>query len=117
MLIATSCVGTGIDGLQNVCDRIIINTLPWTYAEFQQLKGRIHRQGQQSDHVDIVIPLTYAMINGDRWSWCDSKWNRIQFKKSIADAAIDGVIPEGHLRTPAQAYQDSIDFLHNPLNC
>jgi hypothetical protein len=32
--------------------------------------------------------------------------HRLRFKKSIADAAVDGVVPEGHLRTPAQAYQD-----------
>ena len=111
VLIATSCLSTGVDGLQNVCDRIIINTLPWTHAEFEQLKGRIYRQGQQSDYVDIIIPLTYAMINGERWSWCDSRWKRIQFKKSIADAAVDGIIPEGHLRTPAQAYQDTMKWI------
>lgn len=36
---------------------------------------------------------------------------RLRFKKSIADAAVDGVVPEGHLRTPAQAYQDVITWL------
>lgn len=111
ILIATSCIGTGVDGLQNVCNRIIINTLPWTNAEFEQLKGRVYRQGQRSDNVDIIIPLTYAFINGERWSWCDSKWKRIQFKKSISDAAVDGVIPEGHLRTLSQAYQDVMKWL------
>ena len=111
ILIASSCLGTGIDGLQHVCNRIIINTLPWTHAEFEQLKGRIYRQGQKSDYVDIIVPLTYASINGERWSWCDSRWNRILFKKSIADAAVDGIIPEGHLRTPAQAYQDTMNWL------
>ena len=49
VLIATSCIGTGVDGLQNVCDRIIINTLPWTNAEFEQLKGRVYRQGQKKN--------------------------------------------------------------------
>ncbi len=111
VLIASSCLGTGIDGLQHVCNRIIINTLPWTHAEFEQLKGRVYRQGQKSDHVDIIVPLTYANVNGERWSWCDSRWKRILFKKSIADAAVDGVIPEGHLRTPAQAYQDAMNWL------
>jgi hypothetical protein len=111
VLIASSCLGTGVDGLQHVCNRIIINTLPWTHAEFEQLKGRVYRQGQKSDHVDIIVPLTYANINGEQWSWCDSRWKRILFKKSIADAAVDGVIPEGHLRTPAQAYQDTMNWL------
>src|SRR5260370_17403692 len=36
---------------------------------------------------------------------------RLRFKKSIADAAVDGVVPEGHLRTPAQAYQDVMAWL------
>jgi hypothetical protein len=36
---------------------------------------------------------------------------RLRFKKSIADAAVDGVVPEGHLWTPAQAYQDVIAWL------
>jgi hypothetical protein len=84
--------------------------LPWTHAEFEQLIGRIYRQGQQNP-VTIVIPLTYAHVNGDRWSWCDSKMQRLRFKKSIADAAVDGIVPEGHLRTPAQAYQDVMAWL------
>jgi hypothetical protein len=112
VLIATSCIGTGVDGLQGVCNRIIVNTLPWTHAEFEQLKGRIYRQGQKSNNVDIIVPLTYMTVNGKRWSWCiDSRWKRIQFKKSIADAAVDGVIPEGHLRTPAQALRDATLWL------
>jgi hypothetical protein len=36
---------------------------------------------------------------------------RLRFKKSIADAAVDGIVPEGHLRTPAQAYQDVMAWL------
>ena len=51
------------------------------------------------------------MVNGQRWSWCESKMQRLAFKKSIADAAVDGVVPEGHLRSPAQAYQDVMAWL------
>jgi hypothetical protein len=111
VLIASSAVATGVDGLQRVCDRLIVNVLPWTAAEFEQLRGRIHRQGQQSDKVTVVVPLTYADVDGERWSWCESKMKRLDFKKSIADAAVDGVVPEGHLRTPAQAYQDVMSWL------
>ncbi len=110
VLIGSSAVATGVDGLQQVCNKLIINVLPWTHAEFEQLIGRIYRQGQQNP-VTIVIPLTYAHVNGDRWSWCDSKMQRLRFKKSIADAAVDGIVPEGHLRTPAQAYQDVMAWL------
>ena len=111
VLIGSSAIGTGVDGLQHVCSRLIINVLPWTAAAYEQLKGRIYRQGQKSDRVQIIVPVTYADVDGERWSWCDSKLNRIKFKKSVADAAVDGVVPEGHLRTPGQAYQDIMQWL------
>ena len=65
-LIGSSAIGTGIDGLQDVGGRIIINVLPWTTAEFDQLKGRIYRQGQRDDKVQMIIPLTYAEVGGER---------------------------------------------------
>ncbi len=112
VLIATAAIGTGVDGLQRVCNRLIINVLPWTRAEYDQLLGRIYRQNQVSKkEVAVIIPVTYAEVNGQRWSWCESKMQRLDFKKSIADAAVDGVVPEGHLRTAAQAYQDVIAWL------
>jgi hypothetical protein len=112
VLIATAAIGTGVDGLQHVCNRLIINVLRWTRAEFDQLLGRIYRQGQLSkEEVTVIIPLTFAHVNGQRWSWCESKMQRLAFKKSIADAAVDGVVPEGHLRSPAQALQDVTAWL------
>ncbi len=111
VLIGSSAIGTGIDRLQHVCNNLIINVLPWTHAEFEQLKGRLYRQGQAQHKVTMVIPLTSAEVNGERWSWCESKMQRLHFKKSVADAAVDGVVPEGHLRTPAEAYQDVMRWL------
>ena len=37
--------------------------------------------------------------------------HRLAFKKSIADAAVDGVVPEGQLRSPQQALQDVMAWL------
>ncbi|WP_167594328.1 zinc-ribbon domain-containing protein [Corallococcus coralloides] len=111
VLIGTASIGTGVDGLQFVCNRLIVNVLPWTNAEFEQLKGRIYRQGQGERDVTLVLPLTYAELPGGRWSWCGSKMDRLNFKKSVADAAVDGVVPEGHLRTPEQAYQDVMSWM------
>lgn len=111
VLIASSRIGTGVNGLQHVCQKLIINALPWTNAEYEQLVGRLFRQGSRFDRVDVIIPVTFAMVNGQRWSYCESKLHRLQYKKSIADAAVDGVVPEGNLRTPAQAQQDVMDWL------
>src|SRR5260370_7420787 len=51
------------------------------------------------------------MVNGQRCSWGESQMQRLAFQKSIADAAVDGVVPVGHLRSPAQAYQDVMAWL------
>jgi superfamily II DNA or RNA helicase len=111
VLIASSRVGTGVNGLQYVCQKLIINALPWTNAEYEQLVGRLFRQGSRFDKVEVIIPVTFAIVNGQRWSYCESKLHRLEYKKSIADAAVDGVVPEGNLRTPAQAQQDVMDWL------
>ena len=111
VLIASSRVSTGVDGLQHVCDKLIINSLPWTNAEYEQLRARVWRQGSTFEKVTVVIPVTYAYVNGERWSYCESKLHRLEYKKSIADAAVDGVVPEGNLRTPAQAQQDIMGWL------
>lgn len=111
VLIASSRIGTGVNGLQYVCNKLIINSLPWTNAEYEQLVGRLYRQGSNFDKVRVIIPVTFAMIKGERWSYCESKLHRLEYKKSIADAAVDGVVPEGNLRTPAQAQQDIMDWL------
>ncbi len=111
VLIASSRIGTGVNGLQYVCKKLIINSLPWTNAEYEQLIGRLFRQGSRFDKVEVIIPVTFAKVKGDRWSYCESKLHRLEYKKSIADAAVDGVVPEGNLRTPAQAQQDIMDWL------
>ncbi len=111
VLIASSRIGTGVDGLQHVCAKLIINCLPWTNAEYEQLIGRLYRQGSKFAKIEVIIPVTFAMVNGERWSYCESKLNRLQYKKSIADAAVDGVVPEGNLRSPTQAQQDIMRWL------
>ncbi len=111
VLIASSRIGTGVNGLQYVCKKLIINCLPWTRAEYDQLVGRLWRQGSRFDKIEVIIPVTFALVNGQRWSYCESKLHRLEYKKSIADAAVDGIVPEGNLRTPTQAQQDIMDWL------
>lgn len=76
-----------------VCDRLVINALPSTAAEFEQLKGRLWRQGQSSKRVDVIIPRTGAEVHGQHWSWCESCLARLRFKASLADAGRRGCTP------------------------
>ena len=116
VLIGSSSIGTGVDGLQHCCNQLIINALPWTNAEYEQLVGRLWRQGQTQSDVRVVIPVTYADIHGERWSYCQTKLDRISYKKTIGDAAVDGVVPEGNLRSPAQASKDLMKWLHRLMD-
>jgi superfamily II DNA or RNA helicase len=36
VLIASRPISTGVDGLQHICNNLIINTLPWTNVQYQQ---------------------------------------------------------------------------------
>lgn len=110
VLIGTSAIGTGVDGLQHVCRKLIFNVLPWTNAEYEQIKGRIFRQGQKQN-VEFILPLTKAEVNGQEWSWCKTKLDRIHYKKTVADASVDGIIPEEHIRSEHQVLQDLMKWL------
>jgi SAM-dependent methyltransferase len=100
VLIGTAPVGTGVDGLQYVCNRLIVVSLPWTSAEYEQLIGRLYRQGSAFEKVEVIIPQVVLTHKDDIWSWDKMRWHRIQWKKTLADAAVDGVVPEGELASP-----------------
>jgi len=106
VLVATiQCAGTGIDGLQSVCNRAVFFQLPWTSTEFEQAIGRLDRDGTDFDSVIINIPITdISLPDGQRWSWCRSKLDRIESKRDIAKAAVDGEIPDAAtLISPGEA--------------
>jgi superfamily II DNA or RNA helicase/SAM-dependent methyltransferase len=115
VLIGSDAVGTGVDGLQHVCDTLIFATLPWTHANYMQVVGRVHRQGQQAARVTVVIPSTFIDIDTgaevETWSWDDKAWARIQNKRTLADCAVDGVVPDREMVTPGQAVRAHLRWL------
>ncbi|WP_271255099.1 helicase-related protein [Pseudanabaena sp. Chao 1811] len=117
ILIGTAPIGTGVDGLQYVCDRLIIASLPWTHAEYEQLVGRIYRQKSSFAKVEVIIPQVILDHQGDIWSWDRQyRWSRIQWKKSLADTAIDGVIPKGELASEKVVLQKAGEALQTWIN-
>jgi superfamily II DNA or RNA helicase len=107
VLIASRPLSVGVDGLQHICNRLIINTLPWTNAQYQQLIGRLVRKGQIRDVVHVY--LVKASI-GD-YQYDELKWKRIQFKRTLSDCAVDGRLPEKNLVTPQQAAMEAVKWL------
>lgn len=107
ILLGSSAISTGVDGLQYVCNRLIIACLPWTSAGYEQLLGRIYRQGSKFNEVEVFIPQVTLTNEGDTWSWDKQRHARIKYKKTLADAAVDGQIPEANLMSPAAMLNES----------
>ena len=63
MLIASRPISIGVDGLQEVCSNLIINTLPWTNTQFRQIIGRLHRMGQKHTVKVQVIKASILAMN------------------------------------------------------
>jgi superfamily II DNA or RNA helicase len=112
ILIASRIIGTGVDGLQNVCNRMILLTLPWTDSEYTQLKGRIYRQGSKFGDVEIVIPQVFVDLEDKRWSWDKQRLQLIREKRTLADAAVDGIIPSKHIPSREKLCSDSLQALN-----
>ncbi len=111
ILVGSRPIGTGVDGLQKICKRLIILSLPWTDSEYTQLKGRIYRQGSSYSNIEIIIPQVYIPLDDREWSWDAQRLNLIRNKKTLADAAIDGVIPSKILPSPHTLFSKSIEAL------
>ena len=117
ILIGSSTIGTGVDGLQYVCDNLIYLTLPWTSAAKQQIDGRVIRQNSNYEKVKIIIPqvVYHALVDGmeKTWSYDYYRLDIINNKKTLMDCVMDGVNPS-HL-DPSKKQQDLIKA-HQGLN-
>jgi superfamily II DNA or RNA helicase len=111
ILVGSRPIGTGVDGLQKVCNRMIILSLPWTDSEYTQLKGRIYRQGSQFGEVEIIIPQVVIPLADRDWSWDMQRMNLIRNKKTLADASVDGVIPSKMMPQPETLFARSLEAL------
>ena len=96
VLVCSKPISTGVDGLQKCCNKMIIISLPWTDADYTQLKGRIYRQGSVFDKVEFVIPQVVININDKSWSWDKMRKNAVDNKKTIGEAVVDGDIQESY---------------------
>tara|TARA_B100001059_G_scaffold174875_1_gene175230 strand:+ start:1957 stop:5094 length:3138 start_codon:yes stop_codon:yes gene_type:complete len=94
ILIGSAPVSTGVDGIQEVCDTLIPVVLPWTSSEYQQLLGRVNRQGSKFEQVNVFIPQVNIEMDTKTWSHDKRKLNIIEYKSSLADLAVDGEIPK-----------------------
>jgi superfamily II DNA or RNA helicase len=91
LLIGSQPMGTGVDGLQKVSDTMIYLSLPWTKAATDQTDGRINRAHPKFKEVEIFVPL--VSIAG-KYNWDHKRYNTVTYKATIANAVVDGIIPD-----------------------
>jgi superfamily II DNA or RNA helicase len=107
VLIASRPISTGVDGLQKICNNLIFNTLPWTNAQYIQIIGRLVRTGQEKE-----VKIHHILAGIKKYRYDHLKMGRINFKKTLADCAVDGVLPEANLVTPQQANREAVKWLN-----
>lgn len=101
VLIGSRAISVGVDGLQERCVQLVLLSLPWTHAAYTQIVGRVYRQGGIGI-VQVVIPHVVIDNHGKPWSWDEIRMKRIEDKRTLAECAVDGVVP-----TSAFSEQDS----------
>lgn len=100
VLLGSAAIGTGVDRLQYKSNQIIYLSLPWTGAEFEQINGRVNRQGTDFDSVQYVIPLITVRFYNEKkkrdeaFSIDQRRYNAIKFKRALSQACLDGTIPD-----------------------
>jgi hypothetical protein len=116
VILASSPITTGVDGLQKICDTIIILSLPWTNAEYVQLVGRINRQGSEFGSVRIVVPqVKIKMNNGKEWSWDDKRFRIIKTKRTLSDAVVDGRFASIFSLNRSKLLRDAVESLREGI--
>ena len=112
VLVASSPITTGVDGLQEFCNKMILISLPWTNAEYTQLVGRINRQGSVFDEVNIIFPRVNIEIGeGKVWSWDNGRMSIINKKKTLSDAVVDGIFTNTANINKSKLVRDAIEAL------
>jgi superfamily II DNA or RNA helicase len=90
VLVASSALGLGVN-LQDTGHSMIINSLPWSAAEMEQLLGRIYREGSNAEKISVIIPLVYLRdVNGEMFSYDEKRLSLIETKGALADLVLSG---------------------------
>ena len=116
VLVCSKPISTGVDGLQYKCNKMIIISLPWTDADYTQLKGRIYRQGSMFKRVEFVIPqIVINTPSGIVWSWDKMRKHAIDTKKSLGSAVVDGYIQKTYTINKEKLLSKAMEALKDGL--
>lgn len=109
ILIASSPIAEGIDGLQKVCSCVMFNGVTWTFAKYEQIVGRIVRTGQPEDDV-YLYQISSRIENYDFDQRI--KIDRLHAKEMLQLCVLDGQIPN------IKAWERGTkDYYHDFIEC
>jgi superfamily II DNA or RNA helicase len=91
VLIGSQAMAVGVDGLQERCNRMIFLSLPWTYAAYEQIIGRVYRTGSKFESVEVFIPQ--VLTTSHKTTYDTFRWSLLRDKRTLAECATDGVVP------------------------
>ena len=99
VLVCSSTLGEGVNGLHRVGSRVVVLSPPWTDGAYEQLVGRWLRKGQAQD-VEVVMTLAWWRgDDGQRHSLDVDRLATIKHRGALADAVLDGALPD-HIYSP-----------------
>ena len=93
VLIGSSAMMMGVDGLQTRSNRIIVLSPPWTSEAMEQVEGRVIRPGSAFNSVEVITPRVILHVGENEWSWDNDRYRRIESKRDLASCANDGRVP------------------------
>ncbi len=94
VLVCSSTLGEGVNGLHKVGSRVVVLSPPWTDGAYEQLVGRWLRKGQSQD-VEVVMTLAWWRgDDGQRHSLDVDRLATIKHRGALADAVLDGALPD-----------------------
>jgi hypothetical protein len=87
-------------------------SLPWTDADYTQLKGRIYRQGSRFKRVEFVIPqVVLKNEKNDMWSWDKMRKQAIENKRSLGSAIVEGKIQKDYTINKKKLLSEAMEAL------
>lgn len=95
VLIGTKAMCEGVDGLQKVCNKVILHTIPSLWSSFHQLIGRFDRRGSNfsDEGVDVYVPMVmFTDKDGKPTGFDKRRWNYMDIRRKK-----DSVTKGGHL--------------------
>jgi hypothetical protein len=114
VFIGTKAMCEGVDGLQKVCNKLILHTIPTRWSAFKQLIGRFDRRGSNfvDEGVDVYVPMVmFTDKNGKPTGFDKRHWNYMDIRRIK-----DNITKGGHLEEISDAEKSKmVDEVINKL--